>query len=196
MKRAGIFMLVSIATHVLVLAGQSLSARIDRDQLRVLAPRLHFLVGEPLTRLRNGATVNYEFQLVLRTDRNSRPVARAQQRFAVSYDLWEEKFAVARLDPAPRSVSHLSTAAAEAWCVDNVSISATALAPEQPFWLRLDFRTEDPSDSTNQSEYMGMTLSALIDIFSRRSRGEQLRGYDELGPLRLADLRKKSTGTK
>lgn len=100
MKRAGIFMLVSIATHVLVLAGQSLSARIDRDQLRVLAPRLHFLVGEPLTRLRNGATVNYEFQLVLRADRNSRPVARVQQRFAVSYDLWEEKFAVTRLAPA------------------------------------------------------------------------------------------------
>jgi len=196
LKRAGIFMLVSIATHVLILAGQSLSARIDRDQLRVLAPRLHFLVGEPLTRLRNGATVNYEFQLVLRTDRNSRPLARAQQRFAVSYDLWEEKFAVTRLETAPRSVSHLSAAAAEAWRVDNVSVPVAALAPEQPFWLRLDFRTEDPNDSINQPENTGMTLSALIDLFSRRSRSEQLRGSDEAGPLRLADLRKKSTTTK
>jgi hypothetical protein len=196
LKRAGILMLVSIAAHVLILAGQSLSARIDRDQLRVLSPRLHFLIGEPLTRLRNGATVNYEFQLVLRTDRNSRPVARAQQRFAVSYDLWEEKFAVTRLDTAPRSVSHLSAAAAEAWCVDNVSVPVAALAPEQPFWLRLDFRTEDPSDSINHSENTGMTLSGLIDIFSRRSRGEQLRGFDEAGPLRLSDLRKKTAGTK
>jgi hypothetical protein len=189
-------MLVSVVAHVLIIAGQSLSARIDRDQLRVLAPRFRFLVGEPLTRLRNGATVNYEFQLVLRIDRNSRPVARAQQRFAVSYDLWEEKFAVTRLNPAPRSVSHLSAAAAEAWCVDNVSVPLAALAPEQAFWLRLDFRTEDPNDSINQPESTGTTLSALIDIFSRRSRSEQLRGSDEVGPLRLADLRKKSTTTK
>ena len=186
-------MLVSITVLSLRLAAQSLTARIDRDQLRITLARVRFLAGEPLERLRNGATVNYDFQLLMRSDRNGRPLARVQQRFAVSYDLWEEKFAVTRLASPPRSVSHLSAAAAEAWCIDNLSLPVAGLAAEQPFWLRLDFRTEDANDSVSQPDNTGLTLSGLIDIFSRRSRSEQLRGFEEAGPLRLMDLRKKST---
>lgn len=174
-----------------ILTAQSLSARIDRDQLHIAAPRLHFLIGEAFDRLRDGATVKYDFQLTARTDRNGKLVARTEEHFAISYDLWEEKFAITKLGSAPRSVSHLSALTAEAWCVDNTSIPVAALAGNPAFWLRLDYRAADSAPPANQPDNSGFTLSGLIDIFSRRTRGEQLHGFEEAGPLRLENLRKK-----
>ena len=181
-------LLVALAT---LLAAQSLSARLDGDQLRIAAPRLHVLVGESLNRLRDGATVKYEFQLTARTDRNGRVLARTQQQFAISYDLWEEKFAVTKLGSSPRAISHLSAAAAEAWCVDNISVPSSALSAAEPFWIRLDYRVADPAASADPPDNSGFTLSGLIDIFSRRTRTEQLRGSEEVGPLRLENLKRK-----
>ena len=158
------------------LAAQSVAVRLENDQLRISAPQLHFLVGPPLERLHDGASVNYAFQLLLSDERDARPVARALHRFAVSYDLWEEKFAVTRLEPFPRSVSHLSASAAEAWCLDSLSLPITGLAPDKAFWIRLDFRAEDPKDASVQASNSGLTLSGLIDIFSRRTRDDQLHG--------------------
>ena len=173
-----------------MLTAQSITARIDGDQLRIAAPRLHFLMGEAQARLRDGATVKYEFQLAARIDRNGKVLARTQEHFAISYDLWEEKFAITKLGASPRSVSHLSAAAAEAWCVDNTSMPVAALGGN-PFWLRLDYRVDDSAASSDQPDNSGFTLTGLIDIFSRRTRGEQLHGSEEVGPLRLENLRKK-----
>ena len=122
-----------IVASALILPAQSLTARIEGDQLRLSAPRLHFLIGEALDRLHNGATVNYELELTLRTEKAGTAVAVVKQRFAVSYDLWEEKFAVTKLETSPRSVSHLSAAAAEAWCIESLAVSVAGLAPNQPF---------------------------------------------------------------
>jgi hypothetical protein len=36
-------------------------------------------------------------------------------RFIVSYDIFEEKFAVNRIEPNPRSITHLTQAATETW---------------------------------------------------------------------------------
>jgi hypothetical protein len=180
-------LLISLAT---MLRGQSLSARVDGDQLRIAAARLHFLTGEALSRLRDGATVKYEFQLTAKTDRNG-VLARSQQEFAISYDLWEEKFAVTKLGSSPRSVSHLSAAAAEAWCVDNVTIPVGALNTNQQFWIRLEYRARESGASAEQSDNSGFTLTGLIDIFSRRTRSEQLHGSEEVGPLRLESLKRK-----
>jgi len=105
-----------------MLTAQSLTARVDRDQLHIVSPRVHFLTGEALNRLRDGATVVYALQLTVRGERAGKALARTEERFAVSYDLWEEKFAITKLGQSPRSVSHLSAAAAEAWCVENTAI--------------------------------------------------------------------------
>lgn len=172
------------------LSAQALTVRIDRDQLRIAAPRTHFLVGEPLDRLHNGASVNYVFQVVVSPERSGRALTRVQHRFTVSYDLWEEKFAVSRLDPSPRSVSHLSAAAAEAWCLDNLQLPVSQIPADKPFWIRLELRTEEPKTAAEDNN-SGFTLSGLIDIFSRRSREEQLRRYEEVGPLRLSDIKKR-----
>ena len=173
------------------LPAQSLTARIDGDQLRISAPRLHFLIGEALERLHNGATVNYDFELTLRSEKAGTPIAVVKQRFAISYDLWEEKFAVTKLEPSPRSVSNVSAASAEAWCIDGLAVSAAGLAAAQPFWIRLDFRANAPSAGENEADNSSFTLSSLIDIFSRRNRGEHVNGFEEAGPLRLDRLKKR-----
>ena len=191
MRRAAASFLLLIALTTGLVA-QSLSARIDRDQLHISTPRLHFLTGEALERLRNGATVRYELQLTARTERNGKVLTRALEQFAVSYDLWEEKFAIAKLGASPRSVSHLSAAAAEAWCIENTSMPVAGLSGNPSFWLRLDYQADSPAaSSADQPGNSGFTLSGLIDILSRRTRAEQVHGFEEAGPLRLENLKKK-----
>jgi hypothetical protein len=189
---AAMRILMFIVASASILAAQSLTPRMEGGQLRLSAPRLHFLIGEALARLHNGATVNYEFELTLRTEKAATPIAVVKSHFAVSYDLWEEKFAVTKLEPSPRSVSHLSAAAAEAWCIESLTVSSAGLAPDQPFWIRLDFRADDPSAGRNETDNSSFTLSSLIDIFSRRNRGgEYVNGFEEAGPLRLDRLKKR-----
>jgi hypothetical protein len=183
-----VLLIVALASN---LPAQSLTARIDGDELRISAPRLHFLIGEALERLHDGATVNYDFELTVRIEKAGPPTAIVKQRCAVSYDLWEEKFAVTKEGSSPRSVSHLSVAAAEAWCIESLAISAAGLSVSQPFWIRLDFRADEASAGGNEAENSSFTLSSLIDIFSRRNRGEHINGFEEAGPLRIDRLKKR-----
>jgi hypothetical protein len=185
---AVVFALLAFASAA---AAQTLKARVEGEQLHVAAARIHLLTGEALERLHDGATVNYEFQLTARTDRAGSLLARAVARFAVSYDLWEEKFAVMKLSGAPKSASNLSAAAAEAWCIENVSMPVGVLPVDQAFWLRLEYRAEESTPNGEQSENSTFRLSTLVDIFSRRTRGEQVHGSEEGGPLRLPELKKK-----
>jgi len=172
------------------LTAQSLNPHIDRDQLHVSGPKIHFLVDEVLARLHDGATVKFEFQLSVLPDRGGKVLARADEMFAVSYDLWEEKFAVRKLGSPAKSVSHLSASDAEAWCFDNTTLPVSVLG-NQSFWIRVDYRAVDAGASNGQSDNSGFTLSGLIDIFSRRTRGEQLHGSEEIGPVSLEKLRRK-----
>jgi hypothetical protein len=189
LKRLAATLLLPISLAAM-LAAQSLTARIEGDQLRIAAPRLRFLVGAALNRMHDGATVKYHFQIAVKTG-NGGTLARAEERFSVSYDLWEEKFAVTKLGPPSRSVSHLSAAAAEAWCMDNLTIPVAAIAVKQPLWIRLDYRADDLINSAEPADNSGFTLSGLVDIFSRRTRSEPVRGTEEIGPLRLESLKKK-----
>jgi hypothetical protein len=190
LKRLATFS-ICIVSLVATLTAQALSVRIDGDQVRVVAPRLHFLTGEPLDRLHDGATVQYEIQLTAKIDKNGRVLARTVQQFAVSYDLWEEKFAVKKLGANPRTISHLSAAAAEAWCLDNTSVPSSLIGATQPFWIRLDYQSDTSASPANQTENSGFTLTGLVDIFSRRTRSEQVQGFEEVGPLRLESLKRK-----
>jgi len=183
-------LLLAFAAGSPALAAQSLLPRVEGNQLRVTAPRLTFLTGEPLERLQNGASVTYQFELTIREGPSGRTLGRARERFTVSYDLWEERFAITRLGPSTRSVSHLSAAAAEVWFLNNLILTTTRVMPDQSFWIRLEFRAEDPADSASSTDDTGMTLGGLVDIFSRRGPDRRLRGYIEEGPFRLADLRK------
>jgi hypothetical protein len=78
----------------LQIQAQSQSLIVERKgkELHVAAPQLHFLEGKPLEQLHNGASVTYALTLTLTSGFSA--TMRLQERFVLSYDLWEEKFSV------------------------------------------------------------------------------------------------------
>jgi len=168
----------------------SLTVIWDGDDLRVAAPQLHFLTGKPLERLKDGASVVFLAQLTLTTDHFASIQRRAPERFIFSYDLWEEKFSVTKLGPGQRMVSHLSSSAAEAWCLDNIAMSASGLPQDRPFWLRFELRAAEPKDEAAVIGESGVNLTRLIEIFSRRPRDQQPQWTAEAGPLLLNELKR------
>ncbi len=176
------------------------------DEMHIIAPRLHFLTGTSLERLKNGTAVPFDFQLSLSLDTRTNLYDRSAQRYAVSYDLWEEKYSVTRLSSSStlrgatsrrsherRSVSHLSADGVERWCIGNVAVSMSGIAPGQLFWVRLDVRSVDPKESAPLFGDTGVSLSRLIDLFSHPPRSGQQHWTLDAGPLRLSDLRKPGT---
>ena len=88
-------------------------------------------------------------------------------QIGVSYDLWEEKFSVARVGRVRRSASHLSASAAQTWCLDNLTLSTAGLPPNRPFWLRLEVRADDTQGGLGVLDEPGINLTRLVEIFSR-----------------------------
>jgi hypothetical protein len=169
-----------------------LTVRFDGDYLRIAAPHLTFLGGRELQRLKDGASVAFLAQLTLTTSPNSlMPLARSVARFALSYDIWEERFQVTRIGATPearRSVSHLTEQAAQNWCIDNLTIDRSQLPADRPFYIQFDLRAEDPRDQLGIIGEPGINLTRLIEIFSRPARSAQPRWLMNAGPFRLADL--------
>jgi hypothetical protein len=152
------------------LSSQSPSLAVERqgDRLRVSAPGAHFIEGRPLEQLRNGAAVTFVLSAMVVPQNEGGRTVRHEGRFVVSYDLWEERFSVVLVGPPRRSASRLARDAAEAWCL-------AALSP----------RVSDvPAE--------GLTLSALLDILSRKAEAAQVRWEAWSPPLRLADLKDKA----
>jgi hypothetical protein len=165
---------------------QGLVPRHVAGEIRVTAPSLHFLTGQSLSRLHDGAAVPFDFQLII-TGSNNNVVARALERFTVSYDVWEEKFSVVRVRDFRRSGMRLSANSAESWCLENLFVPASGLPEGQQLWARLEIRTVEsreplPADS-------GINLATLIEIFSRPSRPQQDRWSVESAPFQLASLK-------
>ena len=117
-----------------------------------------------------------------------KPVAAAARRiFALSYDLWEERFAVSTVEKRSESITHLTLSAAEAWCIDQLRIPLKALGTlgrDVPFWVRLEYRFIE-TDAAANSEESGYTLQMLIDMLSRRHTTESAPEAIEAGPFRL-----------
>lgn len=170
------------------LAVESLRVRADGAFLRVAAPHLQFLSGRPLQRLRNGATVIFLFQLSMSTDRFSTVAHRSFERFAFSYDLWEEKFAVTRLGAARLATSHLDSEHAQAWCLSQVTLPSDGVSREQPLWMRMEVRVDEAKFSPLVFSSPPLSLNRLIEIFSRPASSGQERWTAEAGPLKIAEL--------
>ena len=116
-------------------------------------------------------------------------VAKAQHSFNLSFDLWEQRYAVTRVGNQPRSISHLTARAAESWCLDNITVPLTALgrfARDTPFWVRLQYRVQDRTSSTDPDE-SAFTLRTLIDVLSRRRQDQEQAKSLEAGPFRLSN---------
>ena len=170
-----------------------LFAFLDGDLLRISAPQLNFLNGKPLERLKDGGSVAFVAQISVSSSPGAVvPVTRTAARFALSYDIWEEKFSVTRVGDHPgsrRSASHLTERAAESWCIDNLSLPRTELPTGSPFWLQLDLRAEDSRDSVGVVGEPGINITRLIEVFSRPTRASQPRWMLSAGPYNLNEMR-------
>lgn len=174
-----------------------LDARLDGEFLHVSAPNFSFLKDKPLEHLKDGASVAFIAQLTVSTSPYyvmSEKVSMA--RFAISYDIWEERFSVTRITDHPDqklSVSHLEGPAAEAWCLDKLTIQRSELPADKPFYIQLDLRMEDPRDTAGLIGEGGISLAKMIQIFSRPVRDKQAHWLLNSGPIRLEDLIRKGT---
>jgi hypothetical protein len=73
----------------------------------------------------------------------------------------EQKYAVTRLEPLPRSISHLSEAAAESWCLDSITVPSEGLSSDQPFWIALEYEAQQPP-AADGSDSSSSPLTRLI----------------------------------
>jgi hypothetical protein len=206
--RAWWFILAFSTGFLLAMAAEDLILHPREDELHISAPRFHFLTGSSMDRLKNGATVNYDFQLSLSLDSRTNLFDRAVERIAVSYDLWEEKYSVTRMSGSStlrgaisrrsherRSASHLTPQGAEGWCISDLAVSTNGINPDQSLWVRLEVRSVDPKETSPLFGDSGISLTRLIDLFSHPPHSGQQRWTLESGPVRLSDLRSLNRGS-
>ena len=182
----------------MALGGQPLELRLESGNLiRISAPGFQFLSGKPLERLKNGGSVSFLGQLSISTDANQTIQQRAITRFVLSYDIWEERFSVvryplSRVEEASRKSPPLSEAAIQNWCLDSLTVDASRFALTQPIWLRLELRVEDTHDTGGFIGEPGISITKLIDLFSRPARQSQDHWQLDAGPFHLTDLKRKT----
>src|SRR5262249_6040132 len=143
------------------------------NQLLFAAPRLHFLVGKPLERLRNAAQVPFDFKITLWSGTRNHLFGSRTERFVVSYDLWEERYSVTKLSQPPKTNSHMTAQAAEVWCLDQMPLDVSGLNGKETFWTRMEVRAEDDKRDggslfgRERMSESGISLNGLVEIFSR-----------------------------
>jgi hypothetical protein len=180
---------LAVVLITLPLSAQTLTVRAVSDTLHVRASGLGFIAGPVLDRLQDGRSVRVDVALTVLEKPNGATIATAQQSFNLSFDLWEQRYAVTRIGPMPRSISHLTARAAEDWCLDNVTVPLASLgrtARDTPFWVRIDYRIQDRA-STAAPEDSTFTLQTLIDVLSRRREDQDRAKSVEAGPFRLSN---------
>jgi hypothetical protein len=170
------------------MSAQTLNVRADAGRVRVTPAKIQFLEGRQLDKLHIGASVSFGLQLSLLGESRTTVLARSSARFAVSFDLWEERFAVTRLGALRKSASHLTASEAEAWCLDNLILPSAGLSPDSSFWVRLDVRPEEANEGPPLGEDLGLTLARLVELFSRPPQLGETHRRAEAGPFRLKDL--------
>ena len=166
-----------------------MAVSVDGGALHVAAPGFHFVHGAALERLKNGQSVQFEFDLMVFAGPGGPVTAQSRRRFNMSYDLWEERFAVAAIEAPSRSVSHLTQAAVERWCLEQLAVPSSALsalARDAPFWIRLAYRVANGSEE-GPGDDGTFTLVGLIDRLSRRRATGDLEDSVDAGPFRLSD---------
>ena len=145
-RHAAAVLLALVASAPMRVSAQTVTVDTVGDALRIHAPGFSFLKGEPLARLKDGRSVRVELAAAVLSAPGKSAAATTRRIFALSYDLWEERFAVTAVDARSRSVSHLTAAAAEAWCVEQLAVPVSALGAlgrDLPFWIRLEYRILD-----------------------------------------------------
>jgi hypothetical protein len=185
--RAVLFLLFAFAPKIL--KAESLKAQLVGEQIQFVASEFHFLSEESNQRLHDGATVIYAFRINVSASKNGDAVLALTYHCVFSYDIFEEKYRMVRLEPGFRSASHLTEPAARELCIRSLEVPAAKLQSTKTFWITIEYRLEEAPASRSKGDSRSL-LDTLVDIFSQRSRkappSDALRG----GPFRLEDMRK------
>lgn len=180
--------LAVVAWPAVHLSAQSVTVSKVGDAVTVRAPGFAFIKGEPLVRLKDGRSVRVDLVLAVLPRPGAPAVAQSRRVFVLSYDLWEERFAVTQAGDPSQSISHLTSAGAEAWCLERLAVPVSALGHlgrDLPFWIRLEYRVPDGSSAPPPDNGAGFTLQGLIEALSRRHDAAPLTHAIEAGPFRL-----------
>lgn len=162
----------------------------DDGKIRVAAPMFHFVEGPIVERLKSGVPAAFTVSVTISTDSRKSILKQASERFVFSYDLWEEKYATALPSRRLGPVTHRTSGAAEAWCLDQLSITASDLPSKKPLWFSLEVKAvERPQDGDSS---MPTSLSSMIDLFGRNRPKETRRWQTESGPVELDQIPKLS----
>ena len=175
-----------LGCSMMVVLAQSVSIVRNGNAVAVRAPSFDFIKGEPLDRLRDGRSVRVDLELDVLPGPGGSAAARGRQTYVLSYDLWEERFAVTLPGDLRRSAAYLTSSAAEDWCLEQLTVPVSALGQlgrELPFWVRLGYRVQDPDASGDSgTDY---SIRGLIDALSRRRKSAPQSLSIEAGPFRL-----------
>jgi hypothetical protein len=186
LARIALVIVAALAWPAARLSSQSIDVTTVNGVVRVAAPGFRFITGEPLARLKDGQSLRVELAVRVLPKPGAAPAAERRRTFVLSYDLWEERFAVALADAPSRSASHLTSTAAEAWCIEQLDLPVSALgvlAQNLPFWIRLEYHVLNGVAAEDDS---GFTLRTLIDALSRRQK-TAVSHTIEAGPFRVKD---------
>jgi hypothetical protein len=156
--------------------------------LNVQAPGFSFIKGEPLTRLKDGRSIRVDLEMAVLPRPAASGVARSRQTFVLSYDLWEERFAVTLVGTSAKTAAYLSSSAAETWCFEQLSVPMAALgslARDSQFWIRLEYRILDSDPQASAEDGTGYTLQSLIEMLSRRRKINEWTHAIEAGPFKV-----------
>ena len=134
--------------------------------------------------------MSYILTLAVIAEKAAKPTFLLEERFLVSFDLWEEKYSVIQTGPEGHSASRLSAAAAEAWCLENMPIPLRAVPERRSFMIRLECSIDENKKGNGEENNSRLTLAALIDIFSLKRGEEPLKWEADTGALRLDDLKR------
>ena len=181
--------LLLIASSTVQPSGQSVTVHVVGDALHVRAPgsSFGFIEGAALEHLRDGRALRVDLELAVLRELGAEAVTERRQSFNLSYDLWEERFAVSLIGGPRRSISHLTARDAEAWCLEQLTVPVAALGRlgrDAPLWIRLAYRVQDlePAADPDGARF---TLRSLIDLLSRRGQDDAVGDSIEAGPFRL-----------
>ena len=187
MRSSALALLALLAWSPALVSAQTLNMSVSGDAVRIRAPGWSFLDAESLARLKDGRSVRVEVVMMALAAPGRAPSATVRRVCSLSYDLWEERFAVAVAGAGAASISHLTSAAAEAWCVEQMAMPIASLRTlnDLRFWIRLECRILDGDGAPDPDEGAGLTLERIIDALSRRKRHEPPARAIDGGPFRL-----------
>ena len=178
-----------LALLVAAVPAEQLMLDLRGDALFASARQLDLIQPRFLKQLKNGGTVAFDFHLALWVDTRNSVSRRSFERFVVSYDLWEERFAVASLRKPTVRATGLSSGAISNWCLQQVAVPTPRLDHAGTVWVRLDVRAAENRREIEPADDEALSLASLVELLSRPGRAGEARWTLESGAVTLAALR-------